>query len=468
MNIRKKLNSMTGFFIFSIAVVVQRLCNDIFGLPHMLTTKRRLIFLMILFGIHLHQISSAQSPIENLAVNGDFETFPALTCCSGEGGPSMMNCIDGWFPSHGGPILYSEQAYCPPTLNSPQFPAPNCWNKFGLMAARVGFDGTDYFQESRGAFQQINFKKGVAYELYFEARVGFEPVAPGFFDGSRLIVAVANDVPTYTECLRASEEPLPDVNNKQIIFAQNFTFEVWQLKSVTFIPDADYQQLWFYMEPVDPTDVNANQRIDFDDVEVTLDCLNDKYYQNTSSLPSLTKVANSIEAGSNVIVNDPQGPVTVENGQAAIFESNSQIILKPGFHAKNGSDFHALILDCGLTTSDLNDPVGSTGSRVAGSIQNQNFIQELGNLKNVTQTAFLGDAFPNPSKGTVHIEYSSSGSTRLYLTDLSGRLIKNLSDKDSQKEISHVEFDTSELKAGVYLYILEDGDTKITKKMIID
>ena len=228
----------------------------------------------------------------------------------------------------------------------------------------------------------------------------------------------------------------------------------------------DFNQLWFHPNPLFGPD-NFECVIGVDDVLVTLGCPDQNFLQNTNDPPPLVKAKDLIRVGSAVTSGD-QGPVSVENNQKLILESAGAIVLEPGFHAKSGSDVHALILDCGLTTSDLNDPVGSTGSRVAGSIQNQNFIQELGNLKNVTQTAFLGDAFPNPSKGTVHIEYSSSGSTRLYLTDLSGRLIKNLSDKDSQKEISHVEFDTSELKAGVYLYILEDGDTKITKKMIID
>jgi hypothetical protein len=101
-------------------------------------------------------------------------------------------------------------------------------------------------------------------------------------------------------------------------------------------------------------------------------CSGIQYFQNTSSLPSLTQY-NNITAGNHVDGSKSTGDVNVLNGQNVTFEGGNQVSLEDGFHAFPGSQFFAYIIPgCIFTNLAINQTkldyctfrlaVNSTGS----------------------------------------------------------------------------------------------------------
>lgn len=74
-------------------------------------------------------------------------------------------------------------------------------------------------------------------------------------------------------------------------------------------------------------------------------CPENKYFQNTSSLPAKTSVNNELVAGYNVVALPP-GNVNITNGQSVTFQSGNRIVLKPGFNAQTGSNFSIILAPC--------------------------------------------------------------------------------------------------------------------------
>jgi hypothetical protein len=78
--------------------------------------------------------------------------------------------------------------------------------------------------------------------------------------------------------------------------------------------------------------------------------------------------------------------------------------------------------------------------------------------------------YPNPTNNFATFEYNLpvSGIVNLYVINAFGQLVKDLVVNENQdKGIYKVSFNASNLSPGTYLYTLQVGDFKETKKLIL-
>lgn len=81
----------------------------------------------------------------------------------------------------------------------------------------------------------------------------------------------------------------------------------------------------------------------------------------------------------------------------------------------------------------------------------------------------LSQNYPNPFNPTTSIEYqvASSEMVSLKVYDVLGREIKTLINEQKAPGNYSIAFDASNLSSGVYFYILEAGDVRLSKKMML-
>lgn len=92
-------------------------------------------------------------------------------------------------------------------------------------------------------------------------------------------------------------------------------------------------------------------------------------------------------------------------------------------------------------------------------------------IKEANNTAFeisLGNPQPNPSNvsATIPFELNQNGQVQLTMYNMMGELVerRTIAGKRGSNTIT---FDTSVLRAGIYLYTLQVGDKKMTKKLMV-
>ena len=86
----------------------------------------------------------------------------------------------------------------------------------------------------------------------------------------------------------------------------------------------------------------------------------------------------------------------------------------------------------------------------------------------------LSQNYPNPFNPTTHIQFkvAEQADVRLVVYDLTGRLVHTLVHDNKQPGTYHVEWNARDnlgrmLPTGIYFYVLEAGDFRATKKMLI-
>ncbi|MEM8560404.1 MAG: T9SS type A sorting domain-containing protein, partial [Bacteroidota bacterium] len=94
-------------------------------------------------------------------------------------------------------------------------------------------------------------------------------------------------------------------------------------------------------------------------------------------------------------------------------------------------------------------------------------IEDLGGP--LPTTALLEAAYPNPFARSTQIEYSvvAAGPVSLVVYDVTGRAVATLVDEVQAASNYIVEFDASELAAGVYVYQLRTGDALVSKQLTV-
>jgi len=133
----------------------------------------------------------------------------------------------------------------------------------------------------------------------------------------------------------------------------------------------------------------------------------------------------------------------IDPGADITYTSRVSINLFPGFHAQNGSKFHAYINGCDNTT-DRQIPSDD----------------ELGYLRN----------YPNPFTGQTTIEFVLTKDTpvTLFVSDVAGRTVAVLLNNDEKTQGTHsVTFNGDNYPAGMYYYTIQAGDLYGTQKMIL-
>ncbi|CAN5461061.1 hypothetical protein BH10BAC5_BH10BAC5_10450 [soil metagenome] len=81
----------------------------------------------------------------------------------------------------------------------------------------------------------------------------------------------------------------------------------------------------------------------------------------------------------------------------------------------------------------------------------------------------LNQNFPNPFNPTTNISFKvpSSGLVKVLVYDLSGRMISQLVNEYRAAGSYSVTFNASNLSSGIYYYSIENGNSKITKQMML-
>ncbi len=149
----------------------------------------------------------------------------------------------------------------------------------------------------------------------------------------------------------------------------------------------------------------------------------------------------------------------VENGSNVEMVASESITLKPGFHAKAGSNFHAYIQD--LECENIaNKSVNATKSLgIKNTTSNEDIVINR-------QTSIC--IFPNPSEnGIFTLYFYGYKQTVEYIEifNVTGTVIYK---KTSDKYIDNIIIDISGQNAGVYLMKIKINNKIITKKIIIN
>ena len=81
----------------------------------------------------------------------------------------------------------------------------------------------------------------------------------------------------------------------------------------------------------------------------------------------------------------------------------------------------------------------------------------------------LSQNYPNPFNPTTNISFSvpNSGLVKVLVYDLSGRMVSQLVNEYKNAGTYSVTFNASALSSGIYYYSIENGNSKITKQMML-
>jgi hypothetical protein len=189
----------------------------------------------------------------------------------------------------------------------------------------------------------------------------------------------------------------------------------------------------------------------FNGYDLNFDCCPDSLNITATVLAPNTDVqaANYNITASNII----------EAGAKAVYHAGNTAVLKPGFHAKNQSDFRAYIGAC-MQVANKEE-----------QIQESYYYVDLNaNPNNITEDQLVNDDLsiiqiaPNPSDGIFKVILNRNSSARIQITDLSGRVMYEGSIK-GEKETS---VNVQHLASGSYILIVTfENHQTISKKIIL-
>lgn len=127
-----------------------------------------------------------------------------------------------------------------------------------------------------------------------------------------------------------------------------------------------------------------------------------------------------------------------------------------------------------VTTDDENIIIGSpyadtNGLSNSGDVSFFRMTSLIGASSNTEDVYSLEQNSPNPSLGATVIQYGlkKAGKVKISVYNLLGQLVTVLVDEQKDFGIYTVNFDTSKLESGVYVYKIEVNDFSADKKMVI-
>jgi PKD repeat protein len=89
---------------------------------------------------------------------------------------------------------------------------------------------------------------------------------------------------------------------------------------------------------------------------------------------------------------------------------------------------------------------------------------------NEISTVTYFDLFPNPSQdnSTIRLSLKQNEHVKITMTDLDGRIVKEVSDEEMSEGDHSIAISTAELAAGMYLVTVDDGTVKQVKKLAVN
>ncbi|MDE0472293.1 MAG: S8 family serine peptidase [Ekhidna sp.] len=152
---------------------------------------------------------------------------------------------------------------------------------------------------------------------------------------------------------------------------------------------------------------------------------------------------NTIEIGGN------SKTYTVNSGATVKMTSCNAITLKPGFHAKRGSNVHIFIEPC---------------IQLNSALSNLESLEEGDSVTLEESPEPLLKVYPNPNNGTFYVDLLNEHPVLLQLTDLNGSIILERKELNNGKYY----FELSNWPKGIYLLRTFDNKQKrlITEKIV--
>lgn len=162
---------------------------------------------------------------------------------------------------------------------------------------------------------------------------------------------------------------------------------------------------------------------------------------------------------SNTITSDK----VVESEAQVVFTAGTSVTLLPGFHAKASSDFHALIGGCSLSQiSQLPEEEENT-TELRG---------ENTDIETFEDTKFIMDIqiSPNPASSNVNINFDlrQNGRVKVSLMDLNGKTWAETYEANTAKGWNQTTLGVGNLNSGMYLIVIQNEQTTIVKKLMIE
>ncbi len=158
----------------------------------------------------------------------------------------------------------------------------------------------------------------------------------------------------------------------------------------------------------------------------------------------------------------------IESGADATYQAGNRIVLQDGFHAKQGSKFHAYIAPC---------EIGGGGTKML--ITDNNAPPHIGRTNNnikeredeipadIEQTdyKYIFSAYPNPFDNSTIITFSVSEPSyiNIYITNTDGQHVHQLHNKHTEAGNYELKLDGTALQPGVYFCVME---TKADREVI--
>ncbi|MDO8367427.1 MAG: T9SS type A sorting domain-containing protein [Saprospiraceae bacterium] len=151
-----------------------------------------------------------------------------------------------------------------------------------------------------------------------------------------------------------------------------------------------------------------------------------------------------------------------------IYHAGQYIQLNPGFHAKRGSDFWALIEQCGMPpiVGDRPDDRRYTGSQIP--YPNQDRLKT--DLERPELESLALRCYPNPTNYRLFVEYDlpADGTFSLYIRDLQGRLMETFALQTKRAAGRYqVELNAAEYHGGIYVITLQTSENAVSERFVV-
>ena len=91
----------------------------------------------------------------------------------------------------------------------------------------------------------------------------------------------------------------------------------------------------------------------------------------------------------------------------------------------------------------------------------------MANTGQIPTDYYLAQSYPNPFNAATTIEYGlpTDDHVSIDIYDITGRKVKNLVDEDQQAGSRRVTWNATGIASGTYLYVIQTGKFRETKKM---
>jgi hypothetical protein len=189
----------------------------------------------------------------------------------------------------------------------------------------------------------------------------------------------------------------------------------------------------------------------------------DKDYVSDNTVVTDVDVANSetfCYNAVNVLTIALDETVSVENGGNADFIAGQKILFKPGFHSKSGSYSHAYITTSGNYCTNPSPPAAPPP---AANTDEEDIASVANMFGGISDNNDLINVYPNPTNGSLTIDFLGVETTAtirvvnfqggiILETDINKHLIKKL--------------DLRFLPEGMYIIVINNGESQITKKIV--